>query len=239
MKTEKPLGIKNYGSIPHLPNSRIGEGDHHCHEGQDKIATVKKRDKNDEIIVQEKLDGSNVGVAKFQGRIYPLTRSGYIADTSPYEQHHHFHKWVMQQQDRWNSLLNDNERLVGEWLMQAHSTRYELKHEPFVVFDLMTGTNRLPYDEFLNRTYLKGLTVPYVLHRGDSISVEEVMKRLGDYGFHGAKDLVEGAVWRIERQTKQGRTVDFLCKFVRSDKKDGIYLPEISGKEAIYNWLPD
>ena len=30
MNAVKPLGIKNYGSIGHLPNSRMGPGDHHC-----------------------------------------------------------------------------------------------------------------------------------------------------------------------------------------------------------------
>jgi ATP-dependent RNA circularization protein (DNA/RNA ligase family) len=236
MKTQKPLGIKNYGSIPHLPNSRIGLGDHHCHDGQDKIATIKTRDKNDEIIVTEKLDGSNVGIARVDDRIFALSRSGYSADTSPYEQHHHFHKWVMQQKDRWLSILNNGERLVGEWLMQAHSTRYDLNHEPFVVFDIMNGAERLPYDEFLKRT--KGLTIPHLIHRGGAISVKEVMKKLGKFGFHGALDEVEGAVWRIEKKTKNGVKVDFLCKYVRPEKKDGIYLPEVSEKEPIYNWQP-
>jgi len=49
---KKPLGRKNYGSIPHLPNSRMGIGDHSCHEGQARIATIKARDKNDEVFVQ-------------------------------------------------------------------------------------------------------------------------------------------------------------------------------------------
>ena len=30
----KPLKQKSYGSIPHLLGSRLGVGDHHCHEGQ-------------------------------------------------------------------------------------------------------------------------------------------------------------------------------------------------------------
>ena len=47
--------------------------------------------------------------------------------------------------------------------------------------------------------------------------------------------MVEGAIWRVERKNK----VDFLCKYVRPEKKDGIYLPEISGKEAIWNVNPD
>ena len=86
----KPLGIKNYGSIPHLPGSRVGPGDHKCHEGQERIATRKTRDRHDCILVQEKLDGSNTGVARMDGAIYALTRAGYLATTSPYEQHIHF-----------------------------------------------------------------------------------------------------------------------------------------------------
>ena len=50
--SNKPLGRKNYGSIPHLPNSRMGPADKHCEEGQAKIATEQARDKNDEIFVQ-------------------------------------------------------------------------------------------------------------------------------------------------------------------------------------------
>ncbi len=60
----KPLGQKSYGHIPHLPGSRIGPGDHKCEEKQMKIACEKIRNKHDRVIVQEKLDGSNVGIAR-------------------------------------------------------------------------------------------------------------------------------------------------------------------------------
>ena len=105
MKNKKPLGMRNYGSIPHLPGSRTGPGDHHCHEGQARIATVKTRDKHDEIIVQEKLDGSNVGVARIDDKIYPLGRAGYLASTSPFEQHVHFAKWAYANASRFLSVL--------------------------------------------------------------------------------------------------------------------------------------
>lgn len=94
MDNNKPLGKKAYGSIPHLPGSRLGPGDYCISEGQARIATEKPRDKHDLIIVQEKLDGSNVAVAKVNGEILALTRAGYLATTSPYQQHHFFAKWV-------------------------------------------------------------------------------------------------------------------------------------------------
>ena len=52
----KPLGMKNYGHIAHLPSSRMGPGDHSCELGQARIATLKARDRHDHVIVQEKLD---------------------------------------------------------------------------------------------------------------------------------------------------------------------------------------
>lgn len=72
----QPLGTKSYGSIGHLPGSRMGPGDHKCNPGQARIATEKVRDKYDLIVCQEKLDGSNVSVARIEGMLYPLTRTG-------------------------------------------------------------------------------------------------------------------------------------------------------------------
>ncbi len=242
----KPLGIKNYGSIGHLPGSRMGAGDHKCPDGQHQIATEKARDKHDHVIVQEKLDGSNVGVALVDGELFALTRAGYIAFTSPWEQHHHFGKWVLKNCDRFRAVLKEGERLCGEWLMQAHGTRYELPHEPFVAFDLMTGTDRALYDDFIARIAPGKFISPHVIHQGKPLSIEAAMKALGPKGFHGATDPVEGAVWRIERNHLIGKNtgerkkvVDFLAKYVRPDKVDGSYLSELSGQPSVFNWQPE
>lgn len=232
-KATKPLGGKAYGSIAHLPGSRMGPGDHHCHEGQATIATWRARDRHDLVIVQEKLDGSNVSVAKIQGEIVSLTRAGYIATTSPYEQHHLWSHFVRENIERFDRLLHEGERCVGEWLAQAHGTRYELQHEPFVLFDIMTGKDRLPWLQTERRALRGGFITPHVLHIGGPLKIEEAMRKLDKSG-HGALDPVEGAIWRIERQGK----VDFLCKFVRHDKKDGCYLPEQNGGEIVWHWRP-
>lgn len=218
MKNTKPLGQRSYGSIPHLIGSRLGPSEHHVHEGQDRICTTKTRDRNDLVIVQEKLDGSNVAVAKVDGKIFALSRAGYEASTSPYRQHHLFAAWVNDHEERFYPLLNDGERIVGEWLALAHGTKYELIHEPFVAFDLMTGTERKPLIEFLNRVGGEFVT-PRILHLGKSISISEVEKMIAVSG-HGAVDDVEGAMWRVERSGK----VDFLAKYVRQSKVDGCYL---------------
>ena len=114
MKT-KPLGHKNYGSIAHLPKSRMGPGDHKCDEGQERIACQKARDKHDRIIVQEKLDGSNVGVARLDDILYPLTRAGYVANTSPYKMHHIFHNWVFENMERTREIFAMAKRLNDDF----------------------------------------------------------------------------------------------------------------------------
>lgn len=120
--------------------------------------------------MQEKLDGSCVAVARVDGCIIPLTRAGYPAHTSPWEQHQLFEAWV-----------------------------WEYAYE----------------------------------HDGGPLAVQAVLAQLEPSG-HGALDPVEGAVWRVERRGK----VDFLAKFIRPEKLDGTYLPDVSGLPAVWNWRP-
>jgi hypothetical protein len=229
----KPLGQKAYGHIPHLPGSRMGPADKMCEPGQARLVCERVRDKLDHVVVQEKLDGSNVAVAKIDGQIVPLVRSGYVANTSPFEQHQVFHQWVFEQHARFDALLGEGERCCGEWLMQAHGTRYALPHEPFVVFDLMHGFSRTVSAEVERRVRAHGFTTPRLLHTGSPLSVARVLEMLETSG-HGALDPIEGAIWRLER----AGTVEFLAKFVRPEKRDGVYLPEVSGQPVVWNWRP-
>jgi len=220
MNNIKPLGRKNYGSIGHLPNSRLGPKDKHIHQGQAEIATLKTRDENDLVIVQEKLDGSNVGVCKVNGDIIPIVRAGYSALSSPYKMHHVFHDWVMGNEGRFIDILEEGERICGEWMYQAHGTIYKLNHDPFVAFDVFSAKNeRLLYEDFLALVDHLHAT-PKLIHAGGALPVEKALTILGDYGFHGAKEKCEGLVYRVERNG----VVDFLCKYVRKGKRDGKYL---------------
>jgi hypothetical protein len=233
IEAKKPLGHKAYGSIPHLPGSRLGPADHCCTVGQARIATEKTRDRHDIVICQEKLDGSNCSVAKLNGEILALGRAGYLAESSEYPVHHSFHKWVMENRSRFDRLLNEGERVCGEYLAQAVGTKYNLTHEPFVPFDIMAGQKRQSYTEFAQRIIQHGFTLPQLLSYGPAYSIEAALKAVERSG-HGAIDPVEGAIWRVERKG----AVDFLVKFVRHDKEDGKYFPEKTGGETIWNTTP-
>ena len=226
----KPLNGKAYGSIAHLPISKIGQGDKRVPIGQAIICLEKFRDSADDLIVQEKLDGSCVSIANVEGNILALTRAGYLARSSPYQQHHMFADWVEKNKDRF-AFASPGERIVGEWLAQAHGIKYNLKHEPFVCFDMFnTDNKRVVYDLF--KIWTNGLTIPALLHRGSPYPLHRLFYDL-DKSQHGG-ELMEGAVYRIERNGE----VDFLAKFVRPDHKAGCLLPEFNGtNEVIWNQI--
>jgi hypothetical protein len=223
----KPLGRKAYGSIGHLPGSRLGPADHHVHDGQAAICLTGRDSKGRtrEVFVQTKLDGSCCAAARLDdGTLVALGRAGYLADSSPYAQHHLFADWVRDNAGRF-SFLEPGERCVGEWLALAHGTIYNLDGlPPFVAFDIMRGSDRVPLCEFLDRVG-PGLSAPDTID--GPATPEEAMGRLWDYGAEGGH---EGVVYRVERN---GR-VEFLAKFVRSDKVDGLYLDT-----ERWNWRPE
>ena len=124
------------------------------------------RDRHDHVVVQEKLDGSCVAVARLDGGLHALTRSGNPASGSRFEHHRLFAAWVRVHDARLRALLAHGERVVGEWLALAHGTRYALPHEPFVAFYLMTGGARVTHDELTARADAAALTTPRVLSSG-------------------------------------------------------------------------
>jgi hypothetical protein len=130
-------------------------------------------------------------------------------------------------------FLEEGERVCGEWMGMAVGTLYELPHDPFVAFDIMrNGYERATHDEFVERVG-DILVMPQLLSKGPPLSVEEALKRL-DPEAHGAREEIEGAVWKVERDGK----FDFIAKYVRHDKVDGKWFPDISGMSTFYHWHP-
>lgn len=232
--TRKPLGRPAYGSIGHLPCSRLGPGDHHVPPGQADICTVKCRP-GDTVYVEEKLDGSCCAVyMDTRGRLSALTRAGYHANTSPFEQHWLFAAWVLRNAD-WFDWLPAEWRCVGEWIAQAHGTLYTSVEHPFVPFDVFDHLNvrigRTQFADLLDRSRLPRAKCIYA---GDALPVAKAMQQVEYCRMPPFSTRPEGVVYRVERNGK----VDFLAKWVRPDKQDGIYLPEISGCPAVWNWGP-
>lgn len=231
----KPLGIKAYGSIPHLPGSRRGPADHGINGLQATLLTTMMRDKHDKVYCEEKLDGSCCAVARVNGEIIALGRAGYLANTSPYQQHHAFDRWVRQFRENFE-FLHEGDRVVGEWILQAHGTRYMGKGQPFVAFDVFENGERLPYIARNTVLDYNSIRRPMPIKVGGPISIRAALDMLPrPYEICNgmtSTDKREGAVWRLERDGKFA----FIAKYVRPEKVDGCFLPEISGGEPVLNF---
>ena len=228
---ERPLGRKAYFKIAHLPGSRTGPSDRTAPVELAERCLVAPR-AGEEVVVQEKLDGSCVAVARLGDRVLALGREGTLAAESQNPGRQMFAAWVEQRAPLFLKLLETDEWLVGEWLALAHSTRYQLQHEPFVVFDGFHAGRQWTFDELKSRLQ-SSLPQPTLIHSGGALSIASMLDKLGQGG-HGALEAPEGAVWRLERA---GRVVG-MAKYVRNDKVDGELLPENSGREAVWNWKP-
>lgn len=236
MKAPKPLNGKAYGSIPHLPGSKFGKDDKGCPPGEAKYFTEKKRNKQDTIIVTEKLDGSCCGVLKLNDQIMPINRAGYPCISAPWLQHRLFHNWAMEKEETFKKRLKNGQWLMGEWLAQAHGTLYDLTNlSPWPIFDLFEQGKRAHYIDLCVLCDRLDLDHVPILHWSDKIcSITEAMEGLGTNGHYGAKEPAEGAVWRAE--CPDGKI--YLAKFVRPDKIVGKYLESETGKDPIWNWKP-
>ena len=238
MLSDKPLNGKAYGSIPHLPGSKFGNRDDKGIDDKAARFFLDKPGKYDTIIVTEKVDGSCVSVANVDGEIIPMIRSGYRAATSKYLQHRMFHEWATERINKF-AALQPGQRLCGEWLAQAHGTKYDLTgREPFVAFDFFNGMERLPFQVTSGYCDMHGLMYVPVMYYGEGIgcSIKQALEMLGEHGYYGALESAEGCVWRWER--KDPEMPIMMAKFVRPEKEIGKYLESNTGKLPVWNWRP-
>jgi hypothetical protein len=222
--------MKLYPKIPHLPGSRTSIRDRHC--GVVLAKRLLEHSKPDDtVIVQEKLDGTNVIVSRIDGELVAFGRDGKLCANSRNTNRQAFATWLTQNQHRFEWLGN-LERLVCEWLPVTHGTRYAFPHEPIVALDFFDSTGtRATMKQLQAKITNSSFIVPHVLHLGNAMSLEMALEKLGLNGFHGAIDASEGLVYRLEHENK----LIAVAKYVRYEKIDGLYLADHTGLADIFN----
>lgn len=233
-RTIKPLARKGYGSTPHLLGSRVGPSDSHAEPSLCAILTTKVRNSHDRVIVTEKLDGSNMLAAKVDGNVLAISKAGYLAADTPWPMQRMFGRYVEDRRSVYDDLLDDGERLAGEWMLQAHGTRYEITDpkDLYVGFAIIGPKGRIPHDEFAERMDVAGLPRAHVISDGPALSQADAVEMLGERGFHKALDPVEGAVWVLETRG----AFNTIAKHVIPSKVDGKFLPLVSNAPDVWNY---
>ncbi len=207
-----------YPRTPHLFGSRGSDDDKHLgqQESLDFIADAS-------LIVEEKLDGTNVGIHFTSAGRMVLQCRGHEITAGMHAQYDLFKQWTMGKRSVLEALLEDRLILFGEWLYARHSLQYRRLPHYFFEFDIFDKQTQMFLDLAACLKMLEGtgiVTVP-VLQRGPA-TADELRNLIGPSGFDsvfenplsGREDkLMEGLYLRTEAE---GR-VTGRAKFVRPE----------------------
>jgi hypothetical protein len=225
--------IRKYPRTQHLEGSRLQPGD------EDLAAVPFAALRGRHLVVEEKLDGSNVGVWFDADDALVLQSRGHAlrggADERPFAL---FKAWAARHEDALRRALGRRHVLYGEWLFAKHTVFYDrLPHylHEFDVLDRETG-------DFLDtprrRALLAGVSVPGVpvLHSGPVASLDALTALV-------RPSLYKGAGWRdalVAAAATAGVPVELAWRETdRADEAEGLYLKVEEGGRVVgrYKWV--
>ncbi|MGV3773863.1 MAG: RNA ligase family protein [Verrucomicrobiales bacterium] len=193
-----------YPRTPHLFGSKGTDDDKHLGP-KDSAAFIS----DPSLIVEEKLDGTNVGIHfTSRGRMVLQCRGHEITE-GMHPQYDLFKQWTSVMRPKLESLLEGRFILYGEWLYAKHSIHYRALAHYFFEFDIYDKDARRFLDFETRMTLLSGtgiVTVP-VVHQG-AADLEKLQSLVGPSAYRsefdnpltGLKDnIMEGLYLRTER----------------------------------------
>lgn len=166
---------------------------------------------------ESKLDGTNVGVSFFEGKIF-LQNRGHELKSGEHPQYSLFRNWAYTVMLDLQEVLGDRYIMFGEWLNALHSIKYRTLPHYFFEFDVWDKQEKYFFDTEMRQILLEPLVKRNVLQQVPvvaatrRISYSDALKLVSHAPYFG-EDAPEGVYLKIE---KEGRTID-RYKLVRPD----------------------
>ena len=193
-----------YPRTPHLFGSRGTSDDKHLGE-----AASAEFIADESLVVEEKLDGTNVGVHFNAAGDLILQSRGHLITDGMHPQYDLFKQWAMGKRPTLESMLGDDFIMFGEWVYAQHSVAYRQLPHYFFEFDIWQKSSQQFLDldtrlELLDGTGVE--TVP-VVHQG-GLNKDRLQELIGPSAFGAAfenpfttavDNLMEGLYLRTEK----------------------------------------
>jgi len=207
-----------YPRTPHLFGSKGTDDDKHLGRDESEAFIADAS-----LIVEEKLDGTNVGIHFTPSGRMVLQCRGHEITEGMHPQYDLFKQWTSVKRPGLEAMLGSRFILYGEWLYAKHSVHYRKLPHYFFEFDVYDKDAQqfLDLDTRLRMLAGSGLQTVPVLHRGCA-TAEKLKALIGASAFdsafenpttHQADNLMEGLYCRTEAR---GR-VTGRAKIVRSE----------------------
>lgn len=207
-----------YLRTPHLFGSKGTDDDKHLGRKESEAFIA-----DPSLIVEEKIDGTNVGIHFTTAGRMVLQCRGHEITEGMHPQYDLFKQWTSVKRPVLEGMLGGQFILYGEWLYAMHSVHYRKLTHYFFEFDIYDKDAAQFLDlktrlEMLERNGLQ--TVP-VVHRG-RITADQLPSLIGRSAFDSAfenpvtgrtDDLMEGLYVR----TESGGFVTGRAKLVRPE----------------------
>ena len=206
-----------YPRTPHIFSSKGTEDDKHMSlaDSRDFIA-------DESLIVEEKLDGTNVGIHFSEGEMILQCR-GHLITEGMHPQYDLFKQWTAAKRLTLEAMLEERFILFGEWMYAKHSIYYQSLSHYFFEFDIYdkAAEGFLDLEQRLNLLEATGIQTVPVIHQG-SLQERHLESLIGASQFDSkfenpftseCDNLMEGVYLR----TESNGYVTGRSKFVRPE----------------------
>lgn len=207
-----------YPRTPHLFGSKGTDDDKHLGESESKAFIA-----DGSLIIEEKIDGTNVGIHFSDSAELILQCRGHLITEGMHPQYDLFKQWATVKRNVLEEQLENRFILFGEWVYARHTVYYQKLSHYFFEFDIYDKEQDVFIDLNRRLEMLEGTgiqTVP-IVHKGE-VSRKKLQELIGPSKFDsqfdnpitGRKDnLMEGLYLRTETDG----IVSGRAKFVRPE----------------------
>ncbi|MCC9602908.1 RNA ligase family protein [Stieleria sp. JC731] len=207
-----------YPRTPHLFGSKGTDDDKHLGEAESKRFIA-----DESLIVEEKIDGTNVGIHFSDSGDIVLQCRGHLITEGMHPQYDLFKQWAIVKRNVLEDRLTNRFIMFGEWVYARHSIHYRKLSHYFYEFDIYDKQQEAFLDLTRRMSLLEGAgiqTVP-VVHMG-AVSRSGLEDLIGPSQFKShfdnpitsrPDDLMEGLYLR----TEASGVVNGRAKFVRPE----------------------
>lgn len=174
------------------------------------------------LIIEEKLDGTNVGLHFSDGELVLQCR-GHEITAGMHPQYDLFKQWATVKHNVFKQMLGDQYIIYGEWMYAKHCIHYSKLPHYFFEFDILDKTMNsfLKLDRRLELLEGTGIETVPVVHRGP-ISENELTglvapSRFGASFEHPGTGLMDDLIEGLYLRTEDANQVTSRAKVVRPE----------------------
>lgn len=214
-----------YPRTPHLFGSKGTDDDKHLSEAESKDFIA-----DESLVVEEKMDGTNVGLHFTTDGKLVLQCRGHLITEGMHPQYDLFKQWATVKRYELEKRLEDRFILFGEWVYARHSVHYQQLPHYFFEFDIYDKESEAFLSLERRMAILEGSNIETVpVLRTGAVTRDELVELIGPSRFDSRfenpitkrrDNLMEGLYLRTEAEgVVTGRAKYVRVEFVEKIKQ--------------------